>query len=355
MAVHSLGNFPDIFMTEIAGQPAAIRRAAAAAADQAGVVAALGHELRVRERVVLTGMGSSYDACYPAATRLAAAGVLAMMVDAAELLHFRLDALGPETLLVCVSQSGESAETVRVVRELRDRGERPFIAAVTNGPASTLARLADRNLDTRGGEEHGPSTVTFAATLVVMAALSRSLAGREPAPAADAEVAAEAAERLLADPEDTARSLAGWLGARPVLALLGRGESRAAAEMGALTLKEAARFPAESLQAAQFRHGPLELAGPELAAIVFASEAPTRSLDIRLAGELVAAGAGVLVISPAGAAPDGAAGIATGELAEGISSAVSIVPVQLLSWALARSRGLAPGTYTIASKVTTHE
>jgi glutamine---fructose-6-phosphate transaminase (isomerizing) len=355
MAVHSLGNFPDIFMTEIAGQPAAIRRAAAAAADQAGVVAGLGHELRVRERVVLTGMGSSYDACYPAATRLAAAGVLAMMVDAAELLHFRLDALGPETLLVCVSQSGESAETVRVVRELRDRGERPFIAAVTNGPASTLARLADRNLDTRGGEEHGPSTVTFAATLVVMAALSRSLAGREPAPAADAEAAAEAAERLLADPEDTARSLAGWLGARPVLALLGRGESRAAAEMGALTLKEAARFPAESLQAAQFRHGPLELAGPELAAIVFASEAPTRSLDIRLAGELVAAGAGVLVISPDGAAPDGAAGIATGELAEGISSAVSIVPVQLLSWALARSRGLAPGTYTIASKVTTHE
>jgi glutamine---fructose-6-phosphate transaminase (isomerizing) len=355
MAVHSLGNFPDIFMTEIAGQPAAIRRAAAAAADQAGVVAGLGHELGVRERVVLTGMGSSYDACYPAATRLAAAGVLAMMVDAAELLHFRLDALGPETLLVCVSQSGESAETVRVVRELRDRGERPFIAAVTNGPASTLARLADRNLDTRGGEEHGPSTVTFAATLVVMAALSRSLAGREPAPAADAEAAAEAAERLLADPEDTARSLAGWLGARPVLALLGRGESRAAAEMGALTLKEAARFPAESLQAAQFRHGPLELAGPELAAIVFASEAPTRSLDIRLAGELVAAGAGVLVISPDGAAPDGAAGIATGELAEGISSAVSIVPVQLLSWALARSRGLAPGTYTIASKVTTHE
>jgi glutamine---fructose-6-phosphate transaminase (isomerizing) len=140
-----------------------------------------------------------------------------------------------------------------------------------------------------------------------------------------------------------------------VLALLGRGESRAAAEMGALTLKEAARFPAESLQAAQFRHGPLELAGPQLAAIVFAAEARTRALDIGLAAELVAAGAAVLVISPDGAAPDGATGIATGELAEGISSAVSIVPVQLLSWALARSRGLAPGTYTIASKVTTHE
>ena len=118
-------------MAEISGQPDAIRRAAVAAADQADAIASLGHELRCRTRVVLTGMGSSYDACYPAATRLAAAGVLATMVDAAELLHFRLDALGPETLLLCVSQSGESAETVRVVRELRDRGDRPFIASVT--------------------------------------------------------------------------------------------------------------------------------------------------------------------------------------------------------------------------------
>src|SRR5438105_4850681 len=246
MAVHSLGNFPDIFMAEIARQPDAIRRAAAAAVEQADAIAALGHELRCRSRVVLTGMGSSYDACYPAATRLAAAGVLATMVDAAELLHFRLDALGPETLLVCVSQSGESAETVRVVRELLDRGDRPFIAAVTNGTGSTLARLADRNLDTRGGEEHGPSTMTFAATLVMMAALTRSLAGRDLASAADADAAAVAAL-------------------------------------------------------------------------------------------------------------EGAMAVATDQLAAGISSAVSILPVQLRSWARARSRGLEPGTYTIASKVTTHE
>ena len=115
-------------MAEIAGQPAAIRRAAAAAVDQADASPRCGPSSAARTRVVLTGMGSSYDACYPAATRLAAAGVLATMVDAAELLHFRLDALEPGTLLVCVSQSGESAETVRVVRELRERGDRPCIA-----------------------------------------------------------------------------------------------------------------------------------------------------------------------------------------------------------------------------------
>ena len=57
-------------MAEIARQPDAIRRAAAAAVEQADAIAALGHELRCRSRVVLTGMGSSYDACYPAATLL---------------------------------------------------------------------------------------------------------------------------------------------------------------------------------------------------------------------------------------------------------------------------------------------
>ena len=131
---------------------------------------------------------------------------------------------------------------------------------------------------------------------------------------ADAETAAVAAERLLHDPEGDARALAAWLGERPVLALLGRGESRAAAEMGALTLKEAARFPAESLQAAQFRHGPLELAGPELAVVIHASERATRDLDLGLAAELVAAGSAVLVTGPDGAAPAGAMGIATGEV-----------------------------------------
>ena len=61
--------------------------------------------------------------------------------------------------------------------------------------------------------------------------------------------------------------------------------------MGALTLKEAVGLPIESLQTAQFRHGPLELAGPDLAAIVIATEPETRDLDVGLAGELVALGA----------------------------------------------------------------
>ena len=125
--------------------------------------------------------------------------------------------------------------------------------------------------------------------------------------------------------------------------------------MGALTLKEAARFPAESMQAAQFRHGPLELAGPHLAVMVIATEPGTRALELKLAGELAGAGAAVLVVSQDGDCPDGAQAISVGPLSGGLAAAAATVPAQLLAWRLARCRGLTPGEFAIAGKVTTRE
>ena len=81
--------------------------------------------------------------------------------------------------------------------------------------------------------------------------------------------------------------------------VLGRGPARAAAEMAALTLKEAVGLAAEALESAQFRHGPLELAGPNLAAIVIATEPETEALDRSLARELLEVGAAVLEITRA--------------------------------------------------------
>jgi glucosamine--fructose-6-phosphate aminotransferase (isomerizing) len=346
--MESLGKFPDRFIAEISGQPAAIRRARQAALDQSDPLGAI----RARGHIVFTGMGSSYDACYPIVTALGSAGIAATMLDAAELLHFRLPAVAADTLVVCVSQSGRSAETVRVAEALAGRPARPAVVAVTNGADNPLAALADIHLDTRAGEEHGPSTMTFAATLVMLEAVAEALGAERTD---GAEGAALAAERLVADAEATAETLSDWLDDRPVLTLLARGGARAAAEMGALTLKEAARFPAESLQAAQFRHGPLELAGPEMAAIVFASTEATRALDVGMAAELRTAGARVLVIGDDAALLPGALGFALGDLSDCLSPAVAVIPTQLLAWSLARARGLDPGGYTRATKVTERE
>ena len=366
----SLGKFPDPFIAEISGQPAALRRAAEGLAEQRAALEVIAASARKRT-VVFTGMGSSYDACYPAVTELAQASIAAVMLDSSELLHFRTAMLGPSSLLVAVSQSGESAEVVRVVREVLDRPEPPTVVAVTNGSDNTLATLADVALDTRAGEETGPSSMTFAASLVAVAAVARVITGRASDDVckelgAAAQAAATEMERILADAGLPDATVA-WLGERHTLVILGRGPARAAAEMGSLTIKEAVGMPVESLQTAQFRHGPLELVGPDLAAIVIATEPQTQALDVGLAGELLAAGVAVLLITeraeeePA-REPDGerrslegALKVHTGPLDRALAPAVALLPSQLLAWRLASLRGREPGSYYRATKVTTRE
>jgi len=357
--VKSLGNFPDPFLAEIAGQPDALRRAAASLLDQRDSMERLREAGSSARTIVFTGMGSSYDACYPAVNDLAGRGVASLLVDSAELLHFRRPILDARTLLVIVSQSGESAEIVKLVSDVAKQRTRPTIVSVTNGLDNDLAKRADVRFDTWAGVETGPSTKTFAGAMTTLAGVARLLAGDGVGTAIDrtrtaAEGAALAAERLLDDPEAYAGQLAEWLGERAVVVVLGRGPARAAAEMGGLMLKESGVM-AESLESAMFRHGPLELAGPDMAAIVMATEPETRRLDLGLAADLVEAGAAVLVVTPDGEEPKGAHAVATGYLDRALVSAVSIIPVQLLAWKLAAAHGRRPGEYTRASKVTTRE
>jgi glucosamine--fructose-6-phosphate aminotransferase (isomerizing) len=354
----SLGNFPDPFIAEIAGQPEAIRRAAGGLKDQLPALERLTSVASGRAPV-FTGMGSSYYACHPVICELAAAGVAAVHIDSSELLHFRSNILPAAGVLVLVSQSGESAEVVRLLEGMERGADGPLVLAVTNGIDNTLAGLADVVLDTMVGEEVGPSTMTFAGALVVLAIVGRVLIGTPVADAVrhlaeGADAAADALDGLLAR-TDLPDELALWLGDRPTSVILGRGPARAAAEMGALTLKEAVGMPIESLQTAQFRHGPLELAGPDLAALVIATEPQTRELDVRLAGELVDVGAAALAVVEDGDVPADVTRIAIGPLDRALAPAVSIVPAQLLAWKLAVLQGRPPGSYVRASKVTTRE
>ena len=262
---------------------------------------------------------------------------------------------------VAVSQSGESVEVVRLAEgRSPGPGDAPTLVSITNGLDNALARRADVALDTRAGTEVGPSTITFASALVVLSAVSAVLLGDTPDQAAlmaadRADQAASAMEALLAQPRDDAARLLGWLGDRPTMALLGRGAGRAASEMGGLLLKEVARFPAESLEAGQFRHGPLELAGPNLAAVIVAVEPATRAIDERLANDLLRAGAGVLFVYTGQEAPEGAETFALPPVDRSLAPAVAMIPLQLLAWALALREGRDPVALRIASKVTTRE
>ena len=111
----SLGKFPDRFVAEIAEQPQALRRAGRGLVEQSHQLGRLREAVASSRSILFTGMGSSYDACYPIVTALAGQGRACSMLDTAELLHFRMPLLRPDSLLVCVSQSGESAELVRLI------------------------------------------------------------------------------------------------------------------------------------------------------------------------------------------------------------------------------------------------
>ena len=113
--------------------------------------------------------------------------------------------------------------------------------------------------------------MTFAAALAVL----DSLVGDPPFERAALEM-----ERLLAEPEQAADHLCEWIDGRPTLALVGRGSARAAAEMGALTLKEAARFPAESVASGT---AALEVASP-MSAVAVAEAAVTDCVPVAQMG-----------------------------------------------------------------------
>jgi glucosamine--fructose-6-phosphate aminotransferase (isomerizing) len=352
----------DPLLGEIGRQGPAIRGAAAALGQQADAIRAIAHD-RPDGRIVLTGMGSSLAAGHALVATLGRAGIPVDLVNAAELLHFGLPTLDARTTLIVVSQSGRSVEVVRILEALPLVADmRPYVIGVTNGPANPLSDAADVTLDIAVGDELGPATMTFAATLVALDALGRVLHQRDRAAepiidevATAADEAALAIDRLMADRPAVVDAVTGWAGRRRTLVIVGRGVGRAASDMASLTLKEVAGVAAESQVTADFRHGPLELVGPDLAIAFVCVERGTDAIDRAFAAELGRGPASVLVVDGSADALVGVASIAIGPVSGPLAPAVAIVPFQLLARELAIAAGRRPGAFRHASKVTTTE
>jgi glutamine---fructose-6-phosphate transaminase (isomerizing) len=356
----SAGDAPDAHLREIRDQPDAMRRAAGAMLEQRGAWARIAAAARERPRLVLSGMGSSFDACYPAVDHLAAWGIVVAHELASELLHFRRARLDGGTFVALVSQSGGSAEVVRLAEEIRRRptAERSFVASITNGLDNDLAHAADVALDIRTGPETAPSSTTFVATLTHLAALARAVAGDDVQRAIDdaanaARATSDAVQRALSDERSIEERTVGVARGKRMVVVLGRGAARATAEMGALTLQECG-VVAAGFEGGAFRHGPFELAGPGLGAIVVATEGSTRALDLGQADDLRATGSDVVVLTD-DAAADGRDAIVLPVVEPLLSPAVSMVPIQLAARRLALDAGREPGTYVFARKITARE
>jgi glucosamine--fructose-6-phosphate aminotransferase (isomerizing) len=338
------------YVRDILDQPGALARTL----DALERAAAPGHLVegvaRGRFRkVVLTGMGSSFHALYPLHLRLVECGVPSLLVETSELLHYMPSLLGPGSLLVVVSQSGESAEILRL---LEMAPHRLPVVGVTNTPSSALARQSEFAVVAQAGEEATVSTKTYVASLAALEWLGAALSGADPAPllAALHRAVAFIAEYLAAW-ETHVDSLTGFLEGVGSIFLVGRGRSLAAAGTGGLILKESAHFPAEGMSSAAFRHGPLEMVRPDVLVGVFAGQARTVALNRSLADDVARWGGKLVWIGED-------ADLHAWRIAvpsEETRTIMEILPVQIMSLALAASAGHEPGVFVHLKKVTSVE
>jgi glucosamine--fructose-6-phosphate aminotransferase (isomerizing) len=138
---------------------------------------------------------------------------------------------------------------------------------------------------------------------------------------------------------------------QPRFVLVASSTSACSALFGALMLNETAKLPAEAFLGGEFRHGPIELAGPGLTAVLFGSGVTDPSLT-GLGEDLLSSGSRVLHLDP-GPSPVGCLSVstnATGPLGRAVCGAKL---GQLLSVELARARGIEPGVFRFGSKITT--
>jgi glucosamine--fructose-6-phosphate aminotransferase (isomerizing) len=304
--------------------------------------------------VVFTGMGSSLFAAYPAQAYLTEQGVRALVWETAELVHHHLKILGPDTLLVVVSQSGQTAEVLRLLESLPAKAR---VLAVTNVEASPLAKRGSMLLPLMAGGQVAVSTKTYTCSVAVLMYLAFAVAGHAPAPLTQEVMrAVEAQEKMLERREVLMPPIAEFLNRPPYVALMSRGADLATAYQGALMLKEVARLAAEPISAAQFRHGPMEIINSTHRYLLFARQGKTGKLLLKLARDIRQASGRVLLFTDLPFDDLMNVRLVRVEpLRLGLGTLLDSVYIQLLAYDAALRAGIEPGKFEIAEKVTREE
>jgi glutamine---fructose-6-phosphate transaminase (isomerizing) len=345
------------FLEEIQQQPEALREALAFYRGEGEGRLQATKKLCDEKKgpLLFTGMGSSFFAPMPVRGELVEAGWLAEVRDASELLHYSLGEITGETVVVAVSQSGESAETRRIVEKVQG-GSR--LVTVTNEMESCLGRCGDVVLPMCAGEEEAISTKTYTNTLAILHLLGTVLNGGEMGQEMERlERLADGMEEAIDGRRREIEAAADFLDGVQFLYFIARGPTLAAAHQGALTFNEGAGLPTSALSGGTFRHGPLELVGEEFAGLFFAPKGKTWALVKDMACEVAEGGGRVLLLTDGKL--DGLSErvrvLELPEFGEDLFPLNACVPVELLLYEVAHRRGREAGVFERIAKVTRRE
>jgi glucosamine--fructose-6-phosphate aminotransferase (isomerizing) len=350
------GGFETFMLKEIHEQPDALAetladRTARPDGVDLGDLGAIDDELlRGVRRVVIVACGTSYHAGLVGRYAIEEWARVPVELDIASEYRYRNPVVGPEDLVVGITQSGETADTLAAMRLARERGAK--VLAVTNVMGSQATRDADGVLFTRAGLEIGvAATKTFVCQVAVMYLLGLRMAELR------GTLSTERLTELVADLKHVPHGVGQALQtlAEPVLAVaqqhardefflyLGRHVGLPIALEGALKLKEIAYIATDAYAAGEMKHGPIALLDERTPVVTIATDSPVLDKVVSNMQEVRARGAHVIAVTTQGS--DQVAAHAEAVLPVPhtdwlIQPLLAIVPLQLLAYHIARGRGL---------------
>jgi glutamine---fructose-6-phosphate transaminase (isomerizing) len=306
-------------------------------------------------RVVLLACGTSYYAALVGKFLLEAAARIPCEVDLASEFRYRDPVVGPGDLVIAISQSGETADTLAAVKEAKGRGA--TVLGICNVVDSSIPRASHATLYTHAGPEIGvASTKCFTAQLAALALIALHVGRRRATLTADG--ARALANELAALPQKMANCLSTLVpeadAAAPLAKLahkyknardflfLGRGTNYPIALEGALKLKEISYIHAEGYAAGEMKHGPIALIDDGVPVVVIAPKGHGYEKVLSNLAEVRARKGRILAVATEGdeliesqcddvlRIPD------AGSL---VQPFLSVIPLQLLAYAIAIAKG----------------
>lgn len=354
-AAHSLdkGSYRHYMLKEIHEQPAAIANTLTGLLGEGRVLTAvLGPDAETRlkdvQNIHIVACGTSYHAGLVAKYWIEEQAGLPCQVEVASEYRYRLVAVPANTLLITISQSGETADTLAALRHAKTQGYLSTLA-ICNVAGSSLVREAAWRLLTQAGPEIGvASTKAFTTQLVALLWLTTALAQERGRANELIEANVRALRGLSALTEQTLaldgeiEALAASFANKHHALFLGRGTHYPIAMEGALKLKEISYIHAEAYAAGELKHGPLALVDEDMPVV---SVAPSDSLLEKLKSnlqEVRARGGQLITFSCERAEIDTGEGITHLKMPwvyDSISPIIYTLPLQLLSYHVALVKG----------------
>ncbi len=326
----SRGEFSHFTLKEIHDQPEVARILAACAAD----VSPLAQAVQKAKHVLLTGCGSALYAASLGATWLQQATDAWVDVVPASEISDSTRHLGTDTLVIALTQSGETADVVDAI-QLARRWD-ATIATIINTETSTVASLADIVVPIKAGVER--SVLATKSFLAMAIRLIQTSAWLDPENDSDLDETTRAIDAVLTNPE--LPRIANAIAMQDSMIVLGKGAGRAVAQEAALKIKEGSYLHAEAFLSGELKHGPLALVQQGTPCLVFATTAEELQSARIAAAEVMCRGGYVVAMGEFD--PNECSVAVPLSSSGGSASLVHLVASQVLAFHIALARGVDP-------------